>query len=121
MISALNNGLSGMVANQRALDMSAHNTANASTNGFQPAKAKFSEQANGGVQASPRPSTKVSLSGAAPSSGSPSSGTSASTPSGTDYATEAVNSLTYKLGFDMSAKVVKTSDQMLGTLVNIKA
>ena len=121
MISALNNGLSGMLANQRALDISANNTANASTNGFQPARAKFSERGNGGVQASVAPSTRVSLSTPAASSSSASGGVSASTPSGTDYATEAVNSLSYKLGFDMSAKIVKTSDQMLGTLVNIKA
>ncbi len=121
MSIALNNGLSGMLANQRAVDISAHNTANASTNGFQPSRAKFSEQAKGGVEVSPSPSTKVSLSTPAGSAGSASGGTSATTASGTDYATEAVNSLTYKLGFDMSAKVVKTSDQMLGTLVNIKA
>lgn len=108
-IPALNSGLSGMLAFQRGLDTSANNIANAQTNGYKPQQASFKEGSNGGV------STVVSGNG---SNGT--SATSAET-SGTDLATEMVNSLVYKAGFDASAKIVKTADQMLGTLVDIQA
>ncbi|MES2072333.1 MAG: flagellar basal body rod C-terminal domain-containing protein [Pseudomonadota bacterium] len=108
-IPALNSGLSSMLAFQRGLDTSANNIANAQTNGYQPQQASFKEGSNGGV------SSVVS--------GNGSNGTSATSveASSTDLATETVNSLVYKIGFDVSAKVVKTADQMLGTLVDIQA
>lgn len=108
-ISALNSGLTGMLAFQRGLDTSANNIANSLTKGFQPQQASFQEVAHGGV------SSLVSGNG---SSGSFATSTAAS---GTDLATETVNSLVYKAGFEISAKVVKTADQMLGTLVDIQA
>ncbi len=114
MLSALSSGLSGMLAHQRALDVSAHNTANASTEGFEPARASFSELPNGGAQAGTSPSTRVTLSASV-------SAAAAYMGSGTDLASEAVNSLTYRLGFEASAKMVKTADQMLGALIDTKA
>ena len=83
-----------MLANQQALDVSSSRIAGMGA-AAQPASASI-------VAASP--STKVSLS-----------------PAAVDYATEAVNSITAKNGFEMSAAAVKTADQMLGTLINIKA
>ncbi|WP_394780576.1 flagellar basal body rod C-terminal domain-containing protein [Undibacterium sp.] len=108
-IPALSSGLSGMQAFQRGLDTSANNIANSQTNGFKPQQASFKEGATGGV------STVVS--------GNGSNGTSATSKeaSGTDLATETVDSLVYKNGFDASAKVVKTADQMLGTLIDTTA
>jgi flagellar hook protein FlgE len=108
-LSALGSGLSGMQAFQTALNSSANNVANMDTNGFQPQTVDFQSGTNGGVN--------VALS--APSA--PQSAVAANAPSGTDYATEAVNSMQYKFGFDMSAQVVKTADQTLGTLINITA
>jgi len=108
-ISALNSGLTGMLAFQHGLDTSASNIANSLTKVFQPQQASFQEVAHGGV------SSLVSGNG---SSGSFATSTAAS---GTDLATETVNSLVYKAGFEISAKVVKTADQMLGTLVDIQA
>ena len=40
---------------------------------------------------------------------------------GTDFATEATNSLVYKAQFDLSAKVLQAADENLGTLIDIKA
>lgn len=40
---------------------------------------------------------------------------------GTDFATEATNSLVYKAQFDLSAKVIQAADENLGTLIDIKA
>lgn len=95
MFTSLSNGLSGMLTNQRALDVSTSRIAGMSA-GIQSAPARTAPAAS--------PSTQVSLS-----------------PAGVDYAMEAVNSLTAKNGFQISADVVKTADQMLGTLVNLKA
>lgn len=101
-----------MSAYQRALDISAHNVANASTDGFQPLRTNFSTQTAGGVQASVAPSTIVSLS--TPNVAAP-------LPSGTDLAGETVGSMIFQHGFEMSAKMVKVADQMLGTLIDIRA
>ena len=104
-ISALSSGLSGMIGYQTALDSGTHNIANANTGGFSPEQASFNENATGGVV--------VNLNHAADSA--------PSDPSGTDLANEMVNSIQYQAGFDINAQMVKTADQVLGTLVNIKA
>ena len=99
-ISALNAGLSGLQTFRRALDSSAHNVANSLTAGYKPQQVAFQEGATGGVG---------------------SASLSTTDPSGTDYATETVQSIQYKTGFDFSAKVVKTADEILGVLIDIKA
>ncbi|MFZ6774330.1 flagellar basal body rod C-terminal domain-containing protein [Undibacterium sp. SXout7W] len=103
-ISALNTGLSGLKAYERALDSSAHNVANTNTANFSPENVSFQESNTGGVVAN------ISREGLA-----------AASASGTDLNTETVKSLEYKAGFDVSAKLVKTADEVLGTLINIKA
>ena len=89
MFTALSNGLSGMLANQQALDVSAGRIAGIGAT-------TQVASASGGAAASP--SSKVTLS-----------------PAAVDYSTEAVNSIVAKNGFEMSADSVKTADQMLGT------
>lgn len=105
-ISALNSGLSGLKAYSTALDSSAHNVANANTAGFTPQQVTFHEQANGGVIAT------ISKEGA--SQANPEL-------SGTDLATEIVQSIEYKTGFQLAAKIVKTQDEILGSLIDTKA
>ncbi|WP_230418999.1 flagellar basal body rod C-terminal domain-containing protein [Undibacterium griseum] len=105
LISALNSGLSGMRANETALDSSAHNVANADTQGFNPQQVSFQENTNGGVI--------VNLSRG--------SAIAQQDNSGTDLENEVVQSIQYKAGFDVNAKMVKTADEMLGTLINTKA
>lgn len=99
-VSALGAGLSGLQSYQRALDISANNVANTFSKGFQPQSATLSES---------------SPPGSGVSAGVRSSGLE-----GTDLATEAVSSLVYKAGFDASAKVITTSDQLLGTLLDTR-
>jgi flagellar hook protein FlgE len=103
-LSALNTGLSGLKAYQGALDSSAHNIANAGTPGFSPQQATFQEANTGGVL--------VTIS---------QQGSTASKESSTDLADELVNSMQDQLGFDFSAKIIKTMDAVLGTLIDIKA
>ncbi|MFZ6778455.1 flagellar basal body rod C-terminal domain-containing protein [Undibacterium sp. Ji83W] len=105
-VSALNSGLSGLKAYTRALDSSGHNVANASTSGFVPQQVSFQEQPAGGVIAN------ISREG---------SSLASQELSGTDLTSEIVQSLQFKTGFDLSAKIIKTADELLGTLIDIKA
>lgn len=110
--NALNNGLSGMRAAQSALDVSSHNIANMNTQGFKPQQIVQSENSTGGVSTAVRAPAAKSIDTA---------GKPEAAASGTDAATEMVNSLQFRATFDLNAKMVKTADEMLGTLVNTKA
>lgn len=100
-LSALGAGLSAMQGYQRALDVSANNVANGLTTGYQARQPSFSESAPAG--------SGVSVS-AAPGNGQ-----------GTDLTTEMVGQQIYKAGFQASAKVIKTADDMLGSLIDTHA
>lgn len=104
--SMLSSGLSGMRANQTALDISSHNVANAETQGFTPQQALFQQAVNSGVTVS------VSQQGFT---------MAAQEASSTDLTKEIVQSIQYKAGFDVNAKMVKTAEELLGTLINTKA
>jgi flagellar hook protein FlgE len=113
-ISALGTGLgaalSGLQAFQRAVDITANNVANANTAGFKPQSAQFKESTPSG-------------SGVSLSNGSAGAGVAAdpSAPSGTDLSNELVDLLIYKVGFQASAKAVKTTDGTLGSLLDTKS
>ncbi len=111
-ISALNSGISALRAFESALDSSAHNVANASTNNFKPQIASFQENANGGVI--------VNISQASKALSAQSNEAFGNQLSGTDLGTEITDSLQYKIGFQIAAKLVKTSDEVLDTLINLK-
>jgi len=104
-LSALGAGLSGLKANQQALDVEAHNVANLSTENFQPRQASFQESspAGGGVTLSAQGRTLAAAEG------------------GTDLAKSLTSSLTYKAGFQLSAKVVEAASERIGTLLDISA
>ncbi len=106
-LAVLSSGVTGLNAAERALGNAAHNIANANTQGFQPSQVQFQENAPAGtgVSISPQGQQLLKVDG----------------PSRTDLATETTNSLLYKAQFDLSAKVIQTADQNLGTLINTKA
>jgi flagellar basal-body rod protein FlgC len=105
-----------MQAYRLALNVTANNVANAGTDGFQPQRAVFQEDAAGaGVQVTA--TTPASDSSPA----TPSENTIDNpVPSGTDLTAEMVNLLMYRMDFQASAKVVKTSDALLGTLIDTR-
>ena len=114
--SVLNIGTTSLKAYQRALDSTSHNIANANTTGFQPQQANFQETIASGVI------VNISQNGTIASSATGKQLSDVSTEaSATDLATELVNSIQYKAGFDFSAKIVKTTDEILGTLIDINA
>jgi flagellar hook protein FlgE len=112
--SALNIGITSLRAYQRALDNSSHNIANANTSGFQPEQAQFQESPAGGVFVSISQNGSVAAGSVKPTE-------LATQASGTDLATELVNSIQYKVGFEFSAQIVKAADEVLGTLIDINA
>jgi flagellar hook protein FlgE len=112
-ISALSTSLSGLQANQQALNVEAHNVANLNTQNFQPQQARFQESAPAGS------GTQVTISSAA--QGLARADGATATPSGTDAASSITNSLVYKAGFQLSAKMIQAEDERIGTLLDIKA
>ena len=111
--SALNIGTTSLRAYQRALDISSHNIANANTSGFQPSQAQFQEANAGGVV------VNISQNGSVASASTTNEFNSQA--SGTELSTELVNSIQYKIGFQFSAQIVKTANEVLGTLIDISA
>jgi flagellar basal-body rod protein FlgC len=116
-ISAINTGLSGMKAYQSALDSSSHAVANASTSNFKPQQVRFQEAGAGGVIANISQDGSLASKMDQASTNSPVE----TQQSGTDLEAEVVNALQYKNGFDFSARIVKTADAMLGTLIDIRS
>lgn len=107
MSSAMSISLSGMQAASAMLNLTANNIANLNTPGFNPSPADLVELSGGGVavtgtsfEDNPQAATNTQI-------------------SNVDLPTELVN---LKLGqtlYDANAMVLKTADQMTGTLLNI--
>lgn len=104
-ISALGAGLSGLYANQQALDVEGNNVANLATQNFRGQKAVFTESdpAGSGVTLSAQGRTLAAAEG------------------GPDLAASITNSMLYEAGFKMSAKVIQMADQRIGSLIDITA
>lgn len=109
-IGAIKQGLSGMTAYQKALDSSAHNVANASTENFKSQQVHFQELQEGGVIVNiSQQAEQLEL-----------DSNDSQTGSDTDLAKEIVNSLQYQRGFELSAQLIRRSDEMLDSLLKIK-
>lgn len=109
-ISSLSTITSSLQAYDSALSNSAHNIANANTQGFKSRQSQFYEQNQGGVIVK-LSQTNQQLNGL-------SENTSSET-SDTDIATELVNTLQYKAGFLLSAKLIESYQERIGTLIDI--
>lgn len=124
-ISALTAGVSGLSANQRALDVAANNVANANTANFQPQQANFQESipAGGGVTLSVE-GRQLAAGADATGQASVNGGAGAAATNGgngVDVAREITNTLVYDIGARLSANVVKSADQVLGSLIDVKS
>lgn len=91
--------MSGMSAAQTTLNSSAHNIANMNTSGFRRQEVVQSAQPGGGVSTSLTIASEV----------------------GSSLETDVVSQLQAKNAFLASLAVFKTSDQMAGALLNLKA
>lgn len=120
-ISPLQIGSSALQAYQRGVDTVANNLANANTPGFKPQRTQFRENTPPGTGVSATTTTQssgtASQTPVPPIAPTPTAtGAPGDTPSATDITTESLQLLVYQRGYEASAKVVKTSDQLLGTL-----
>lgn len=96
----VNTSLSGMNAAQTRLDVAGHNIANLSTQNFTRQEVRQSDLANGGVS--------VSL-------------TSSSAGVGNNLEADMVEQIQSKSLYQANLSVLKTKNDMMGTLVDIKA
>ena len=129
--SALYMGAGAMQAHSWGMAVSAHNVANVSTDGFTPQRALFATgpggrgvtldtvlrepPLGGAVSAPDRRGASGDVSAAA---GLP---PEAMRPSGTELAKEMPRMIITQRTYESNAQTVRTADDMLGTLLNIKA
>lgn len=104
---------SGIRAAFKMLDISANNTANINTDGYKKDKAVFKETLGGGVKAEAQKTT-----GPGPFY---QSGSKLAEASNTDYAEESVNRILSKMMLSANIAVLRTTDEMEKTAVDIKA
>lgn len=105
VLNSINTALSALHGYRKGFAASAGNTANIATEGYEPVEAVFTEAPQGGVEVTLRQSDE-----------SP-----PATRSGTDVTDETVKNITYRAGFRANAGVIKRSDEMLGTLLDLMA
>ena len=127
--SSLQIGASALNALSWGTAVTAHNVANVSTAGFEPRRAVYSSNANDqGVSfdavlketgsAVQNPDWAAAKAVYDVTSGHP---LEASAPSGTDLSREFTTMITTQHAYEANAQVIRTSDTMLGTLLDIKA
>lgn len=116
MLPAIHSGLSGVKAFERKVDVAARNVANAVTPGYEKLRAVHAEGAGGGVASHlervPTPGAVVSASAA--------EGAPPVPLSNVDLAEETVEMLLGQRGYEANLQTIRTADQMLGTLLDVK-
>lgn len=129
-------GASAMNTHSWGMAVAAHNVANSNTAGFEPQRAVYATGPAGqGVRldAVLQGNSPFGISGAGNTSGASYSAAQAvfdvtaglpleaTSPSGTDIAREMVSMISTQHAYKANATTVRTSDAMLGTLLDIKA
>jgi flagellar basal-body rod protein FlgC len=110
MLNAVNSASSALRAYTEVINTTAHNVANINTEGYNPQRVRLSEARGGGVKA------------AIESTRNPAEVRQDAYISGknnVNYATEAVNRIISLRSFQANTGVVRTADEMLGTLINM--
>ena len=116
MIGAIYSALSGLTAFSTQLDVSAHNVANVMTNEFKKSRTEFVELETGGVL----PVIQKNESAGPFILNNTGYGPALLELSNVDLGEEAVNQIIGQQGFEANLQAVKTADDMLGSLLDIK-
>lgn len=129
--SALFLGAGAMQAHSWGMAVSAHNVANVSTDGFTPQRALFATGPGGRGVTLDTVLREPPLGGAVPAQDRPGAAGGASDmaglppevarPSGTELAREMPRMIVTQRTYEANAQTVRTADDMLGTLLNMKA
>ena len=112
--TALNTALSGLAAAQVGIGVSAHNIANALTEGFEPSQVEFREQSPAGEQ--PRQVGRGVLASVVDGPGD----TAQASSSGTELADEIINLTLYSTMFRANLAVVETSGELMDELLQLR-
>jgi flagellar hook protein FlgE len=116
MIGAIHSALSGLTAFSTQLDVSAHNVANVMTNEFKKSRTEFVELETGGVL----PVIQKNESAGPFILNNTGYGPALLELSNVDLGEEAVNQIIGQRGFEANLQAIKTADDMLGSLLDIK-
>jgi len=115
MISAVSSAVSAINAIETKMAVLSNNVANSQTNGFKKSRADLKQGDNGGVEVeitqvnNPGPMLSVEENG----------GTVEKEMSNVDLAEELPQTIIAKTGYDANLKMVKTQDEMMGSLLDI--
>jgi flagellar basal-body rod protein FlgC len=116
MIGAIYSALSGLTAFSTQIDVTAHNVANVMTNEFKKSRTEFVALETGGVLP-----VIQKLESAGPSIlNNTGYGPAQLELSNVDLGEETVNQIIGQRGFEASLQAIKTADDMLGSLLDIK-
>jgi flagellar hook protein FlgE len=100
----ISNNISSMMANQSYLNNGANNIANSNTDGFIPNSTVLKQSSNDSVVANSRVASDTG-----------------SQKSQTDLNKEIPDQIVAQNGFSVNSSAIKTQDEMLGTLLDMKA
>ncbi|MDR2401409.1 MAG: flagellar basal body protein [Deferribacteraceae bacterium] len=109
MLNAVNSASSALRAYTEVINTTAHNVANINTEGYTPQRVHLSEARGGGVKA-----TAESIRNPAEVR----QDAYISEKNSVNYAAEAANQITSLRSFQANTGVIRTADEMLGTLIN---
>jgi flagellar basal-body rod protein FlgC len=115
MISAASSALSALNAIETKMSVLSNNVANSQTNGFKKSRADLKESKNGGIEVE---ITKVNTSGPI-ATVEENGGMVEKEMSNVDLAEELPQTIVAKTGYEANLKMLKTQDEMLGSLLDI--
>ena len=117
MISSISNNLSALKAFGTGLNVKANNIANSESENFKKSRAIYSEEKNGGV--------KTEIQKVDPDNGlqaiNPEDNSTETQPSNVDLTEEIPGTITDQRGFEANLTVIKTREEMLGSVLDIIA
>ncbi len=116
MISAIHTALSGLTAFAKQIEVSANNVANVNTDGFKKSRTEFVEMEPSGVL----PVVQKDNSAGPAVLRDTASGPTQVELSNVDLGEEAVNQIVAQRGFEANLSTLKTADDMLGSILDIK-
>lgn len=116
MISAIHTALSGLTAFAKQTEVSAHNVANVNTDGFKKSRTELVEVEAGGVL----PVVQKDDSDGPAVLKDTEHGPAQVELSNVDLGEEAVNQIIAQRGFEANLNTLKTADNMLGTILDMR-
>jgi len=116
MIGAIQSALSGLTAFSTQVTVTAHNVANVATDGFKKSRTELTAVESGGV----RSAIQKDETAGPMILNNTGYGPAQLELSNVDLAEEAVNQIIGQRGFEANIQTVKTADEMLGTILDIR-